>query len=105
MGERDHWAAVFLRRGRRLVIPGLKDLLLRSSAAVTRVMGPLVFLERAPHVVLGERVSIEAPGGERRRGQVIEISERYVVVQVLESTAGLDNRDTVVHFVGEVSRV
>lgn len=105
MGERDHWAAVFLRRGRRLVIPGLKDLLLRSSAAVTRVMGPLVFLERAPHVVLGERVSIEAPGGERRRGQVIEISERYVVVQVLESTAGLDNRDTVVHFSEDVARV
>ncbi len=87
------------------MIEGLKDLLLRSSAAVTRVMGPLVFLERVPGVVLGERVAIEAPGGDRRRGQVIEISERYVVVQVLETTAGLDNRDTVVHFSEDVARV
>ena len=51
--------------------------------------GPLLFLDGARRGALGEWVTIRAPGQPDRRGQVLEVSERVTVVEVLGDTVGL----------------
>jgi V/A-type H+-transporting ATPase subunit B len=51
--------------------------------------GPLLFLEGARRGALGEWVTIRAAGQPDRRGQVLEVSEKVTVVQVLGDTVGL----------------
>lgn len=65
------------------------DLITREYRTVTGISGPLLFVERVRKASLGEMVEILLPSGECRRGQVIELSERHAVVQVLEETSGL----------------
>lgn len=65
------------------------DLITREYRTVTGISGPLLFVERVRKASLGEMVEILLPSGECRRGQVIEVSERHAVVQVLEETSGL----------------
>jgi V/A-type H+-transporting ATPase subunit B len=65
------------------------DLIAREYRTVAGISGPLLFVERVRKASLGEMVEILLPSGESRRGQVIEVSERHAVVQVLEETSGL----------------
>jgi V/A-type H+-transporting ATPase subunit B len=78
------------------------DLVSRSSRAVTGVAGPLLFVETTAAVRIGEMVRIKLEVGERR-GQVIELSERRAVVQVLEETQGLAPGRAEVAFSGAVA--
>jgi len=64
------------------------------------VEGPLVFVEGIRGVGYDEVVEITAPSGERRLGQVLEVSETAAVVQVFEGTTGLSNAATRVRFTG-----
>jgi V/A-type H+-transporting ATPase subunit B len=50
-------------------------------------------------------VSILMPDGEKRRGQVIELSERYTVIQVLEETAGMSLATSRVRFTESVAQM
>lgn len=76
----------------------------REYRTVTGVGGPLLFLERAERATVGELVRISPPAGPPRRGQVLEVSERHVVVQVFEETAGIDAERTRVLLTGDVAR-
>ena len=67
----------------------MDDLITREYRTVTGIAGPLLFAEKLKRASLGELVEIILPGGEARRGQVIELSEQHAVIQVLEETAGL----------------
>lgn len=67
----------------------MDDLITREYRTVSGIAGPLLFVERVRKVFLGEMVEILSPSGETRRGQVIELSERHAVIQVLEHTTGL----------------
>lgn len=67
----------------------MDDLITREYQTVSAIAGPLLFVERVRTAFLGEMVEILLPNGETRRGQVIELSERYAIVQVLEETTGL----------------
>ena len=75
-----------------------RDLLTRDYQTIRYISGPLLFVEGVKGVSLGEMVSLLLPGGEKRRGQVIELSERHAVVQVLEETAGMSLSSTRVRF-------
>ncbi len=72
---------------------------------VSRIDGPLVFVERVRDVGFDEVVQITDPAGETRLGRVLDVSEDRAVVQVLEGTDGLSNRDTQVRFLGEGFRL
>ncbi|MFZ3091540.1 MAG: V-type ATP synthase subunit B [Nitrospirota bacterium] len=74
------------------------DLITREYKTVSRIAGPLLFLENVPKASIGEMVAIVLPDGRSRSGQVIEISEKYTVVQVLETTASMDVAGTSVRF-------
>jgi len=67
---------------------------------LSRVDGPLIFVEGVHDVGYDELVEVTTPGGDRRLGRVLEVSTRACVVQVLEGTQGLSNRGTRVRFLG-----
>ncbi|RLI24446.1 V-type ATP synthase subunit B, partial [Candidatus Bathyarchaeota archaeon] len=78
---------------------------IRSYSTVSRITGPLLFIERVKAVGYGELVKVVTPEGEVRRGQVLEVGEGFAVIQVFEGTEGLDVDKTVVEFTGEVLRM
>jgi V/A-type H+-transporting ATPase subunit B len=67
----------------------MRDLITREYRTVTGIAGPLLFVEKLKKASLGEMVEILPTAGATRRGQVIELSERHAVIQVLEETTGL----------------
>lgn len=81
------------------------DLITREYRTVHSIRGPLLFVEGVRRVSMGEMVSILLPGGEERRGQVIELSDRYAVIQVFEETTGLSIKDTRIRFSDSVARM
>ncbi|MFO7897467.1 MAG: V-type ATP synthase subunit B [Planctomycetota bacterium] len=70
-------------------------------AGLTKVDGPLIFVECAHTPGYDEMVEVRAPDGEIRPGRVLETSRRRALVQVFEGTAGLSNERTRVRFLGE----
>jgi V/A-type H+/Na+-transporting ATPase subunit B len=85
------------------------DLLTRRVHGASAIAGPLLFLEAIPGARLGEVVRIRTPAGAgraeepERRGQIIELSETRVAVQVLEETRGLAPDRTEVTLTGDVA--
>lgn len=72
---------------------------------VTRIAGPLMFVEKVGNVGYNELVEIELPDGERRMGQVLETAKGIAIVQVFGQTTGLDIEGTSVRFLGETARI
>lgn len=65
-----------------------------ESASLSYISGPLVFVRDGARYPLGCIVDIIAPDQTIRRGQTLETSRDYAVIQVLEETAGLDVVET-----------
>ena len=63
---------------------------------VSYVSGPLIVAERASRSRLRRAGRDRHPGGQRRRGQVLELEGDHMVVQVLGGTRGLDVASTTV---------
>jgi V/A-type H+/Na+-transporting ATPase subunit B len=61
----------------------------RTYRGAQAAAGPLLFLEGARRGSLGEWVTIRGAGQPDRRGQVLDVSEKVTVVQVLGDTVGL----------------
>ncbi|MBI5198150.1 MAG: V-type ATP synthase subunit B [Nitrospirae bacterium] len=76
----------------------------RQYRTIQSITGPLLFVERVPEVMLGEQVTLRLPGGECRQGQVIEAEAGRLIIQVLQTTAGL-GRDTVVELEGHEIKI
>lgn len=73
----------------------------REYLTVTKVSGPLMIVEGISGVAYGEVVEIVTPGGETKRGQVLDAYEDRAIVQVYEGTSGIDTSRTRVRFTGE----
>lgn len=69
--------------------------------AATRLEGPLLFMRRTLEVGLNEAVLVTGRDGAPRLGRVAAIDEELATIEMLEPTAGLALRDTVVRFLGE----
>ena len=67
---------------------------------LSRIEGPLIVVEKVRDVGFDEMVEVTGPAGETRIGQVLDISEKHAVVQVLEGTTGLSNASTRVRVLG-----
>src|SRR3990170_1208633 len=81
------------------------SLITKEYRTLSRIAGPLVFIERIQGVAYGEIVEITGPDGEARLGQVLEVDKRFGVVQVFTGTSGLDLARTRVRFTGDVARL
>lgn len=73
----------------------------KEYRTVKQVKGPLVFMDTTELVGYGELVELTLPDGSRRRGQVLDTSDKTVVVQVFEGTDGIDANKTRVKYLGE----
>ncbi len=71
----------------------------REYRTTREIAGPLVLLDSAEGVQYGELVEFQTAAGVRR-GQVLEISDTTVLVQVFEGTSGMDLERTVTRFQG-----
>ncbi len=80
-------------------------LLTREYNTVNYISGPLLFVQGANKFPYGSMVKIEAANGKIANGQVLEVSEDYAVVQVLEDTTGLAVANTTVKLYEDVARL
>ncbi len=78
---------------------------MKEYKTVNQIAGPLVFVEGVSGVSYGEIVEITLPSGERKKGQVLDVSESIAVVQVFGTTAGINTSQTSVKFLGETMRI
>ena len=74
-------------------------------AGLSRIDGPLIFVENVRGAAFDEMVEIRTPDGELRLGQVLEASADVTLVQVFEGTQGLSNKNTRVRFLGDSLRL
>ena len=74
---------------------------LTASGLAQRVEGPLLFVRRSVNVGINEALKIIGGDGRTRLGRVATLDEDRMIVEVLESTAGLGVADTKIAVVGE----
>jgi len=74
---------------------------LTVSGVAERVEGPLLFVRRNVNIGVNEALQIIGGDGRKRFGRVATIEEDRMIVEVLESTAGLGVADTSIVVVGE----
>ena len=74
---------------------------LSVQGTVTAIEGPLLFLKRNIEAGLNEAVEVLRPDERPRLGRIAVLDQDVMVIEVLESTIGLDLRDTRVRFCGE----
>jgi V/A-type H+-transporting ATPase subunit B len=72
---------------------------------VSKIAGPLLFVERVDNIGYNELVEITLQNGERRPGQVLDSRKGLAIVQIFGSTTGLDTGSTSVRFLGDTARV
>ncbi len=77
---------------------------MKEYRTISKIAGPLVFVEKTEPIGYGELVNIVTFDGTIKRGQVLDTSDNLVVVQVFETTAGI-GRDSGVRFTGETIKM
>jgi V/A-type H+-transporting ATPase subunit B len=77
---------------------------MKEYRTISKIAGPLVFVEKTEPIGYGELVNLILADGSMKRGQVLDTSDELVVVQIFETTAGI-GRDTGVRFTGEAIKM
>jgi V/A-type H+-transporting ATPase subunit B len=77
---------------------------MKEYKTITKVAGPLIFVEKTEPVGFGELVMVTLPDGTVRRGQVLDSAKGMVVVQSFEGTRGIDT-SSVVRFTGDIVKL
>jgi V/A-type H+-transporting ATPase subunit B len=72
-----------------------------SFKSLSKIAGPLIFVEGVKNAAYGEMVEIKLANGELREGQVLDTREGLAIVQVFGSTIGLGTSGTLTKFLGE----
>ncbi len=78
--------------------------MMKEYKTISRVAGPLVFVEKTEPVGYGEVVKLALSNGETKSGQVLDTSKDIVVVQLFEGTSAVD-REARVRFLGETIKL
>ncbi len=78
---------------------------MKEYQTVSKIAGPLVFVEGVDNIGYNELVEVELPSGEKKKGQVLETSKGLAVVQLFGPTTGLNTTKTRVKFLGETMKI
>lgn len=68
---------------------------------VRSIAGPLFYVEKAVDVSYSEIASVKLPSGEERLGQVLEVNEDLVLLQLFAGTSGANLNNSSVKFLGK----
>jgi len=74
--------------------------MLKEYQTVSSVYGPLMLVEMVDEAKFGHIVDVELGNGEVRHGQVLQVENDKVLIQVFEGTDGIDVSDSTVRFLG-----
>ena len=77
----------------------------RQYVGGAKIDGPLLVVERVRDVGYDETCEVVGTDGKVRMGRVLEISDKFAVVQVLAGTTGLSNEAVRTRFLGENFRL
>ncbi len=70
---------------------------------LSKIAGPLIFVEGVNDAAYGEMVEIKLANGERRQGQVLDTRKGLAIIQVFGPTYGLGTAGTSTKFSGETA--
>jgi V/A-type H+/Na+-transporting ATPase subunit B len=70
---------------------------------LSKIAGPLIFVEGVDDAAYGEMVEIKLVDGQRRQGQVLDTRKGLAVVQVFGPTLGLGTSGTSTRFLGQTA--
>jgi len=73
---------------------------IKEYRTIHEVVSPLMVVEQVEGVTYDELCEIQLPSGEIRHGKVLEVNGDRAVVQLYESAAGINLRDSKVRFLG-----
>jgi V/A-type H+/Na+-transporting ATPase subunit B len=74
-----------------------------SFKTLSKIAGPLIFVEGVDNAAYGEMVEIKLEDGQRREGQVLDTRKGLAVVQVFGPTLGLGTTGTSTRFLGHTA--
>ena len=77
---------------------------MKEYKTITRIAGPLIFVEKTEPIGYADIVKISLSNGEIKNGQVLDTSDDIVVVQIFEGTAGIDVESRV-KFLGDTLKL
>jgi V/A-type H+-transporting ATPase subunit B len=72
--------------------------MIKEYQTVSRIAGPLMFVESVDEAKYAHIVEIELADGSVRHGQILQVEDHTVLVQVFEGTDGLDVDASTVRF-------
>lgn len=75
--------------------------MLKEYKTIREIAGPLMLVEKVEGATYDEQVEIETQTGEIRRGRVLEITGDKALVQLFESSAGINLKESKVRFLGK----
>ncbi len=73
----------------------------KEYRTISEVAGPLMLIKGVSDVAYNELGEIELKNGEKRRCRVLEVSDDNVLVQLFESSAGINLSESKVRFLGK----
>lgn len=74
--------------------------MLKEYKTIREVAGPIMIVDQVKDVTFDELVEIETQAGEIRRGRVLEINKDKALVQLFESSSGINLEKSKVRFLG-----
>lgn len=74
--------------------------MIKEYKTIQEISGPLMVIEKVENVTYDELGEIELPNGERRLCKVLEVSTDNAVVQLFDSSAGINLAGSKVRFLG-----
>lgn len=75
--------------------------MIRDYKTISEIAGPLMLVKGVENVTYDELGEIELTNGERRQCKVLEINGSDAMVQLFESAAGINLKDSKVRFLGK----
>ena len=75
--------------------------MLKEYQTVNSIAGPLMLIESVDEAKYGDIVEIELGDGSRRNGQILQVENDKVLVQVFEGTDGIDVKNSTVRFMSK----
>ena len=74
--------------------------MMKEYRTIRQVSGPLMVVDQVEGVTYDELAEIELSDGTVRRCKVLEVNGDKAVVQLFESSAGINLRDSKIRFLG-----